>query len=512
MNHHRRKFIDTFLQVVHDKYAIEINVANANSKLSATEKEMVIQFLESDYTHKVNIYKTYQQNVTEIKLPQFNQYCPTSVFSFHKRSLSVDTMRLIMKDLRNFLSLTVDKSIAKDMDYENIFVRGIERGIILHSNILPIPFQRVVQELISSDLAPICFADGSLKYGVNLPTRTVVILGNQLCETINVLDAQQMSGRSGRRGYDTQGHVVYCRVNYKDIMRGTYAPLIGGNTMTPYTLLPAKIFKTDCISKTYIERVISLPLNMYMSNNSTEWNICELFDGYKELYQNTNLYNQPGLMLYMLWLFRDDVYIAPNIFMLLYQLINIAANKVIKKPIAQDAIHPYIEDEAHITRSLHIAARRVIRSHSAAPAAEKETRYIYDLPPITNMMVIELLFRVFDRDDEEDDDDEIAAPTRVTFISNDPTFNNMLVSEIWACPLNMKNNNLIRRVINNQKITANETFGETADIVNRLHIVILRTLRLYNVFAENGDMRMISILDSPLTKLIAYLNQLKSLN
>ena len=51
-----------------------------------------------------------------------------------------------------------------------------------------------------------------------------------------------MAGRSGRRGYDTQGHIVYCRVNYRNIMRGTYVPFVGKDTITPFTLLPGKIF------------------------------------------------------------------------------------------------------------------------------------------------------------------------------------------------------------------------------------------------------------------------------
>ena len=51
-------------------------------------------------------------------------------------------------------------------------------------------------------------SDDSLAFGVNMPFRTCVFTG-QMNGELTPLMAQQMSGRAGRRGLDTQGNLVY---------------------------------------------------------------------------------------------------------------------------------------------------------------------------------------------------------------------------------------------------------------------------------------------------------------
>ena len=47
-------------------------------------------------------------------------------------------------------------------------------------------------------------SDDSLAFGVNMPFRTCIFTGEMSGE-LTPLMAQQMSGRAGRRGLDTQG-------------------------------------------------------------------------------------------------------------------------------------------------------------------------------------------------------------------------------------------------------------------------------------------------------------------
>jgi superfamily II RNA helicase len=54
----------------------------------------------------------------------------------------------------------------------------------------------------------IVVSDDSLAFGVNMPFRTCVFAGEMNGE-LTPLMAQQMSGRAGRRGLDTQGNLVY---------------------------------------------------------------------------------------------------------------------------------------------------------------------------------------------------------------------------------------------------------------------------------------------------------------
>ena len=52
------------------------------------------------------------------------------------------------------------------------------------------------------------FSDHSLAYGVNMPFRTCAFCG-QMGDLLTPLMAQQMGGRAGRRGLDTQGNLAY---------------------------------------------------------------------------------------------------------------------------------------------------------------------------------------------------------------------------------------------------------------------------------------------------------------
>ena len=89
-------------------------------------------------------------------------------------------------------------------------MRGLRRGIGLYINEVSSPsYRREVQRLASKGKLAVVVSDDSLAFGVNMPFRTCVFAGEMGGE-LTPLMAQQMSGRAGRRGLDTQGMFVEC--------------------------------------------------------------------------------------------------------------------------------------------------------------------------------------------------------------------------------------------------------------------------------------------------------------
>ena len=96
-----------------------------------------------------------------------------------------------------------------NINYEHNFIQGLESGVLPYFKSLNISFQRKVQKLFYSNFINIIFSDDSLGYGIDMPIRTVCILGE-----MTELQRTQMSGRSGRRGRDREGHIVFINTDW----------------------------------------------------------------------------------------------------------------------------------------------------------------------------------------------------------------------------------------------------------------------------------------------------------
>jgi superfamily II DNA or RNA helicase len=112
----------------------------------------------------------------------------------------------------------------------HILMRGLRRGVGLFINEVSAPaYRRAVQRLASQGKLAIVVSDDSLAFGVNMPFRTCVFCG-QMNGALTPLMAQQMSGRAGRRGLDTEGNLVYAGATasfIRELMIGQVASITG---------------------------------------------------------------------------------------------------------------------------------------------------------------------------------------------------------------------------------------------------------------------------------------------
>ncbi|NQT89159.1 DEAD/DEAH box helicase [bacterium] len=108
----------------------------------------------------------------------------------------------------------------------------VQRGVAYHhAGILP-TLKEVIERLFTSGLIKMLFATETFALGVNMPAQTVVLdslekyhgthFGPLTCRGY-----QQMAGRAGRRGMDTQGY-VYARVNPRETSPDAIRQVVAG--------------------------------------------------------------------------------------------------------------------------------------------------------------------------------------------------------------------------------------------------------------------------------------------
>ena len=119
-----------------------------------------------------------------------------------------DEIRAIVEDRCRTL---LDEDLAVLGYWE--WLDGLERGVAAHhAGMLP-AFKEVVEELYRRKLVRVVFATETLALGINMPARTVVLeklekFNGEARVPITPGEYTQLTGRSGRRGIDVEGHSV----------------------------------------------------------------------------------------------------------------------------------------------------------------------------------------------------------------------------------------------------------------------------------------------------------------
>ncbi|KAG5178944.1 P-loop containing nucleoside triphosphate hydrolase protein [Tribonema minus] len=161
--------------------------------------------------------------------------------------LAPPTMRLSSKEYEDIcgeLAPSMGKGELKHPGHP--FLRALRRGFGIYIDDASFPkYRRIVQKLAQQGKLAFVFSDESLAYGVNMPFRTCCF-----CESmegiLTPLLAQQMSGRAGRRGLDTQGNLLFMNMSWPRIqylMLGTIPAIQGQDPQYPTVALQHALSK-----------------------------------------------------------------------------------------------------------------------------------------------------------------------------------------------------------------------------------------------------------------------------
>jgi hypothetical protein len=109
------------------------------------------------------------------------------------------------------------------------------RGIGCHHAGLPKKYRQVVERLFRMKRLSVMISTETLSMGINMPTRSAVFAGDNVF--LNSMVFRQMAGRSGRRGFDLRGNLIFTGVPADKIRRlvNSELPTLQGNLLMTST-------------------------------------------------------------------------------------------------------------------------------------------------------------------------------------------------------------------------------------------------------------------------------------
>lgn len=166
--------------------------------------------LEFHYAGETPLHETVQ---TLLKRNQ----APIYLVNFSQRAAAEQAQNLLSIDFASKEQKEALKSATQGFRFDTPFGKDLRRFILHgvglhHAGLLP-RYRRLVERLAQEGRLLVISGTDTLGVGVNVPIRSVLF--TQLCKydgqktaVLTVRDFLQISGRAGRKGFDTQGTVV----------------------------------------------------------------------------------------------------------------------------------------------------------------------------------------------------------------------------------------------------------------------------------------------------------------
>lgn len=135
----------------------------------------------------------------------FDPEAPQAEFSF------ANPKKLQQAELDGFVYQLRKKYIREDL------IDLLKRGIGVHHAGMNRKYRQCVEMLFRKGFLRVVIATGTLSLGINMPCATVVFSGDSVFLT--ALNFRQAAGRSGRRGFDLLGNVVFQGISFERVKR-----------------------------------------------------------------------------------------------------------------------------------------------------------------------------------------------------------------------------------------------------------------------------------------------------
>lgn len=192
-----------FLKKWEKNYTRQCNMVKRNHKINDRVKAVQLKNLLVEYNK-------FTKNIALIHVDVFQKH---SDFCLNTSSpMTANKIRDIRNTIRKKLNITVA--------YTNVFMQGLKRGIGIYTTDMPPIYNMIVQQLAQTGTLGYVIADVSLALGINMPFRSSCILGYKDSSEFKIDNYLQMIGRSGRRGMDREGHIIYANVDWTGLMKG----------------------------------------------------------------------------------------------------------------------------------------------------------------------------------------------------------------------------------------------------------------------------------------------------
>lgn len=125
----------------------------------------------------------------------FDPEAPQADFSFaNHKYLQASELAIYVRQLRR-------KGLNEDL------IGLLQRGVGVHHSGMNRKYRQCIEMLFRKGFLRVIVATGTLSLGINMPCATVVFSGDSVYLT--ALNFRQAAGRSGRRGFDLLGNVVF---------------------------------------------------------------------------------------------------------------------------------------------------------------------------------------------------------------------------------------------------------------------------------------------------------------